>query len=204
MVFASRCRVVLNVCSAALLLITNSAAAQFTSTPTAASRPTLSPALDSVRTALNKYQDPILAARDGYLSTIACFEFPEAGKAGETPYPAGAMGVHLINMSAIGMPLDPAKPQVLIYEQRGDTLKLAAAEWFVPVQISPERPQIFGRPLDGPMDGHQPLMPAELKHWDLHVWLWKANPAGVFTPTNPAVRCPKGVNTLQMRETHSH
>jgi len=34
-------------------------------------------------------------------------------------------------------------------------------------------------------------MPAEVHHYDLHVWLWKTNPEGVYSPTNPAVKCPK-------------
>jgi hypothetical protein len=42
------------------------------------------------------------------------------------------------------------------------------------------------------MEGHEPIMPPELHHWDLHVWLWKNNPAGMFTPTNPSVHCPNG------------
>ena len=58
--------------------------------------------------------------------------------------------------------------------------------------VVPTRPTLFGRQMDGPMEGHAPIMPAELHHWDLHVWLWKDNPAGMFTPTNPAVRCPDG------------
>ena len=32
-------------------------------------------------------------------------------------------------------------------------------------------------------------MPTELHHYDLHVWLWKANPGGVYSPTNPTVKC---------------
>ncbi len=44
----------------------------------------------------------------------------------------------------------------------------------------------------GPMEGRQPLLPEGLHHYDLHVWLWKTNPAGVFAPTNPALRCPRG------------
>lgn len=163
-----------------------------------ANRPTLPPGLDSLRTKLDKYQDVYAALHDGYLSTISCIDFATPGKAGETPYPVGAMGVHLLNGAAIGTPLDPAKPQVLIYEPRGDTLRLVAAEWFVPVAASAERPQLLGHPFDGPMDGHEPIMPASLRHWDLHVWLWRANPAGVFTPTNPAVRCPPGINTHRM------
>ncbi|HXF95947.1 MAG TPA: hypothetical protein VNI61_07570, partial [Gemmatimonadales bacterium] len=164
--------------------------------------PSLPPALDSVRAALERYQDPIAAIHDGYLSTVACTQFPREGKAGGTPYPAGGMGVHLLNPALIGAPLDPARPQVLIYEPRGDTLRLAAAEWFVPTAASPERPQLFGRPFDGPMAGHHPIMPEALRHWDLHVWLWRENPAGVFTPTNPALRCPPGVYTLQLADGH--
>ncbi len=37
------------------------------------------------------------------------------------------------------------------------------------------------------MEGHDPQMP---RHYDLHVWLWQANPAGIFAPFNPNVRCP--------------
>jgi hypothetical protein len=40
------------------------------------------------------------------------------------------------------------------------------------------------------MEGHPPFMPAGLTHWDLHVWLWEDNPAGVFSPTNARVKCP--------------
>jgi len=189
-----------------LASISTASAQGFTSTTTTASvrRPTLTPALDSARAKLEKYQDIAAALGDGYLSTIGCLTFPEAGKAGDTPYPIGAMGVHLLNPGLIGQPLDAAKPVVLIYEPHGDTLKLAGAEWFVPLAASKDRPTILGRPLDGPMDGHQPIMPASLIHWDLHVWLWKENPAGVFTPTNPAVRCPNSVNTIRMLPEHAH
>ncbi|HEY7684668.1 MAG TPA: hypothetical protein VH833_01055 [Gemmatimonadales bacterium] len=158
--------------------------------------PKLSPALESVRAALDKYADPVVAVRDGYFSTIACVDFPTAGGAGQMQYPAGGMGVHLLNPGAIGPQIDTLRPQVLIYEPVGDKLRLAAAEWFVPVSVSAARPTLWGHPFDGPMEGHEPFMPAALHHWDLHVWLWKENPAGVFTPTNPAVKCPPGSYTF--------
>jgi len=162
----------------------------------AAAPPKLPPALESVRAALDKYADPVVAVRDGYFSTIACVDFPEAGGAGHLPYPAGGMGVHLLNPGAIGPQLDTLRPQVLIYELVGDRLRLAAAEWFVPVSVTPNRPELWGHPFDGPMEGHEPFMPAALHHWDLHVWLWKENPAGVFSATNPAVKCPAGTYTF--------
>jgi len=146
--------------------------------------------LARIRRALDKYKDPIAAVRDGYFSTVACVDFPAGGE-GEMAYQAGGMGVHFLNPGLIGPQLDTLRPQVLIYEPVRDSLRLVAAEWFVPTQVSAQRPSLFGRDLDGPMEGHQPIMPEELHHWDLHVWLWKNNPAGVFSPTNPTVRCPR-------------
>ena len=100
------------------------------------------------------------------------------------------MGVHFLNMGNVGPTLDPQKPQVLIYEPVGDKLVLAAAEWFMPEQVAGgTAPTIFGQTLYGPMDGHEPIMPAALRHYDLHVWLWKDNPQGVFESTNAAVKC---------------
>ena len=108
-------------------------------------------------------------------------------------YVPGGMGVHFLNGQLLGPNLDPAKPQVLIYEMDGAKLKLAAAEWFVPAEAAGKTvPKIFGQALGGPMAGHKPIMPDGLVHYDLHVWLWKNNPAGVFSPTNPAVKCPAG------------
>ena len=151
----------------------------------------MTPELESVRKLLDKYQDPIAAVRDGFYSSLGCISYPNGVVDGSMRYPKGAMGVHFINMGNVGPKLDPTKPQVLIYEPAGDKLKLVAAEWFMPTQLANgTAPTIFGQTLGGPMEGHQPVMPAELHHYDLHVWLWKANPEGVFSPTNPAVKCP--------------
>jgi hypothetical protein len=153
----------------------------------------LPPELAKVKEALDKYKDPVVAVHDGYFSTLGCVTYPKAGAEGRVRYTAGGMGVHFINLALVGQPLDPMKPQILVYEPVGGKLQLVAAEWFVP--LSPEvkaPPAIFGRDFDGPMEGHHPLMPHALHHYDLHVWLWKANPAGLFSPTNPHVKCPKG------------
>jgi hypothetical protein len=145
-----------------------------------------------VRSALDMYRDPIAAVHDGYMSTIGCVEFPVAGGPGQLPYVAGGMGVHFLNMSLVGQPLDSMHPQVLLYEPIGDTLHLVAAEWFVPTALSKTRPKLFGHDFEGPMEGHHPIQPAALHHWDMHVWLWKENPAGMFSPTNPTLHCQAG------------
>jgi len=153
---------------------------------------TLSPELQSVRKLLEKYNDPIVAVHDGFYSSVGCISYPNGGGEGAMQYAPGAMGVHFLNMGNVGPKLDPSKPQVLIYEPVGDKLRLVAAEWFMPTQVAgATAPTIFGQKLGGPMEGHQPVMPPELHHYDLHVWLWKTNPEGVFSPTNPTVKCPK-------------
>jgi len=156
-----------------------------------AQAPTLTPQLDSVRKLLDKYNDPIVAIYDGFFSSVGCIEYPKGAIEGSMQYAPGGMGVHFLNMAHVGPTLDPAKPQVLIYEPVGDKLKLVAAEWFSPAElVKSDVPTIFGKTLQGPMEGHEPLMPAGFHHYDLHVWLWKENPTGVFSPTNPAVKCP--------------
>lgn len=142
--------------------------------------PALPPQLAEVREALRKYEDPVVAVRDGYLSTLGCVEYAE-----------GTMGVHFLNVAHIGPTPDPFRPQILVYEPaEGGRLRLVAAEWLIPLATGvAERPSLFGRPFDGPMEGHEPLMPRELRHYDLHVWLFKENPAGLFNATNPAVGC---------------
>lgn len=145
------------------------------------SRPDLPPELERVRVALEKYQDPVVAVHDGYFSPLGCIE-----------YPSGLMGVHFLNPRLIGPVPDPMQPQILLYEPVGDKLRLVGAEWFIPLATGvKERPSLIGQPLDGPMEGHEPLQPAGLHHYDLHVGLFMPNPAGLFSPANPVARCPQ-------------
>ena len=153
--------------------------------------------VEAARTALERFKDPVVAVREGYFSTLGCIDFPSGTTEGESMnYKPGAMGVHFLNPAYIGPTLDPLKPQVLLYEYVGDSLRLTAAEWFVPVAVSKTPPAIFGQTLEGPMEGHPPILPAELHHWDLHVWMWQENPNGLFHPTNGAVKCPPGPYTF--------
>ena len=158
--------------------------------PAAAQAKPAEPDLSAVRSALKKYEDPYVAIHDGYYSTLACVVIEQPGPSGHVPYKPGGMGIHFLNPGAIGPVADPGKPQVLIYEPAGDKLKLVAAEWFIPLATGVKaRPTLWGRPFDGPMEGHPPLIPMDLTHYDLHVWLYKPNPLGTFEPTNPALTC---------------
>ena len=82
-------------------------------------------------------------------------------------------------------------------------MTLVGVEWFVPLATGvKERPKLFGWPSDGPMEGHQPLLPQGLHHYDLHAWLWKENPAGLFSPTNPALKCSGYTYTIAEEAPH--
>jgi hypothetical protein len=160
-------------------------------------QPSLPANLAATRAALDKYQDPVAAVRDGYFSTVGCVDYPKGGEGhGQMAYKPGGMGVHFLNPALIGPTLDSLKPQVLIYEPVGNRLRLVAAEWFVPTAVSKEAPMIFGTKLDGPMEGHAPILPVELHHWDLHVWLWKDNPNGLMHSTNSIIKCPDSPYTF--------
>jgi hypothetical protein len=152
--------------------------------------PSLPPELEKLRASLDKYKDPYMAVRDGYLSTVGCVHYPHVGGAGHVPYRAGGMGIHFVNTALIGPVPDPMRPSILVYEPDGDKLRLVAVEWLIPLATGiKERPTVHGQPFDGPMEGHEPLLPKDLHHYDLHAWLWKENPYGVFAPTNPDVKC---------------
>jgi hypothetical protein len=150
---------------------------------TSAQSPDVSLSADwqNVRKALEKYQDVVVAVREGYLSGVFCVR-DDAGS---------GMGIHFVNRALMGPVADPMRPQILLYEPVGDKVQLVGAEWFIPLATGvKERPSLFGQPFDGPMEGHAPTQPASLHHYDLHVWLFKPNPVGLFKPFNANVKCP--------------
>lgn len=144
--------------------------------------------IDAMREALAKYKDPFVAVRDLYLSTVGCVHYDGSKMEGHMDYPKGGMGIHFVNLTIQGPP-DPMKPNVLIYEPVGGKLQLVAAEWLVPLAAAKERPSLLGQPFQGPMEGHEPLIPQGFHHYDLHAWLFKDNPLGMFSPTHPDITC---------------
>ena len=146
--------------------------------------------LAKAKAALDKYQDVSVAKAAGYQVGSPCVMEPSDPNASSY---GGTMGIHFINQALLKPgPLNPAKPPILLYEPEANGgFTLVAAEYFQPdadqnTGTDPDRPSLFGRAFDGPMQGHSPGMPI---HYDLHVWLWKANPGGLFAPWNPTVHC---------------
>src|SRR5258708_30753898 len=111
----------------------------FLSLPLAAQAP---PNLDVVRAGLAKYQNPVAALGDGYLSTLVCMQFPGSSDPGHMAMQAGGMGVHFLHAGLIGPPVDSTKPQGLIYEPVGHRLKLPAPGWVVPTAAPAQQPPL--------------------------------------------------------------
>lgn len=147
--------------------------------------------------ATSAYHDSARALLDGFVPAAACESSAE-----------GAMGVHHVNLArysahVLDASVDAARPEFLLYfpGAGGGRQRLAGVEYGVPVFVNglpyygsapPDprainpAPSLFGHRFDGPMRGHNAAQPW---HYDLHVWLWSENPAGIFAPWNPAWRC---------------
>jgi hypothetical protein len=141
--------------------------------------------LQAAKAATARYHSLEQARLDGYST-----EGEPCVSAPPPPGLSGAMGIHAVNPALIGDGvIDPLRPEILLYLPSGDgELELVGVEYFeVAAVTGGVAPTVFGRDLDGPMPGHNPAMP---EHYDLHVWLWADNPAGMFAPFNPALSCP--------------
>lgn len=141
--------------------------------------------LQAARAATAPYHSLEQARRDGYTT-----EGEPCVSAPPPPGLSGAMGIHAVDPALIGDGvIDPLRPEILLYVPNAEgELELVGVEFFeIAAVTGGVAPTVFGRELDGPMPGHNPTMP---EHYDLHVWLWADNPAGMFAPFNPALSCP--------------
>ena len=127
------------------------------------------------------------------------------------PDSLGAMGIHYFRPDLLGITAPPNPrvdgtgthtdfrvPSVLIYEPQADgSLELVAVENLVFLksweaagndQAPVFRNTSFNRMMDDPstpVDEAHHFEP----HYDLHVWVFRENPAGTFAQFNPAVTC---------------
>ncbi len=133
--------------------------------------------LRAVRVATARFHSPTQALRAGYRASPECVASP-----------LGGMGFHYENPALMADPaIDASRPEILLYAPGSDgDLELVGVEYFRAAEGVTAAPQLFGRTFQGPMPGHHPGMGA---HYDLHAWVWQANPAGTFTQFNPTVGC---------------
>ena len=167
------------------------------------------PDLDAARAAAERFRDVEVALAEGYVRepTNTCETADMMGR----PVSDGAMGVHFLRADLLGITAPPnprvdgngthtdfLRPGVLIYEPQADgSLELVAVEnlvfkkaWHAAGNARP--PSFQGVDFDDMTDDPKtPIDEAHAfePHYDRHVWLYRANPRGMFTPFNPAVTC---------------
>ena len=139
--------------------------------------------LQRAKSASARFHSLVQAERAGYVPDPFCVPAPP-----DFP-PGGAMGYHFENVALMeDAVLDPTQPEMLLYERKPNgKYRLIGLEYYIEADQVTSRPSLFGVPFEGPFDPHHPGMEV---HYDLHVWLWKDNPAGLFAPFNPNVSCP--------------
>lgn len=146
----------------------------------------LGPDLQPVRAATARFSSFEQARKSGYT-----FLFGDACFADATQ---GAMGYHYVNTALLDATVNPLQPEAVMYEpQANGTLKLVGLEYVVPgtAWSNAEPPRLFGQ--DFSFGGGL---------WTLHVWLWQANPNGMFTPWNPTVSCANSAAALSVEHAH--
>ena len=167
------------------------------------------PTLEEVRAATEKYRDVNVALAEGYVRDPMDMCVTAVMEA--HPADAGDMGIHYIRMDLLEITAPPnprvdgnstytdfRQPAILIYEPQADgSLELVAVEnlvfeasWRAAGHDGP--PSFHGVPYDYMAD--DPATEVDeahmfMPHWDRHVWLFRDNPNGVFTPFNPNVTC---------------
>ncbi len=128
------------------------------------------------------YQQHSRAVADGFIPLSGCVASP-----------AGAMGIHYGHPDRIGNGIiDPALPEILLYEPTGDGFRLVGVEfmvhggaWYGAGNGAP--PEVAGQRFDPPNPDHPDEAIREF--YTLHVWNWVENPLGMFAHFNPMVSC---------------
>ncbi|MGK7312758.1 MAG: hypothetical protein ACN0LA_11025 [Candidatus Longimicrobiales bacterium M2_2A_002] len=132
--------------------------------------------LAALRRATARYHDPAAAEAAGYHMEPECISAASLG----APAELGAMGYHFVNPPLIDGTVELEKPEVLVYEKREDgAMHLVAVEYLF---VGEEAPELMGQHFH---EFHPPFA-----DFELHAWVWKGNPNGVFADFNPTVSCP--------------
>jgi hypothetical protein len=134
-----------------------------------------------VRLATREFHDVGVAIGAGYASAGSCVSGPQAG----------AMGIHYPNGALVGDGvLDPRRPEILIYEQRGGRLRLLGVEYLVIAEqwhaANAAPPVLMGQHFHYVGSPNRYGLPP---FYELHVWAWRDNPSGTFADWNPHVSC---------------
>ena len=167
------------------------------------------PTLEQVRAATERFRDVDVALAEGYVRDP--LDLCDTAEMMGRPAEEGVMGIHFARPDRLGItgPPNPRvdgtgthtdflQPSILIYEPQADgSLELVAVENLVFVDAwnaagNRERPSFQGRPYDLMADDPATTVDEAHMfepHYDLHVWLYRENPRGMFAQFNPNATC---------------
>lgn len=143
--------------------------------------------LQEVRAATSAYQDFALAQ--------AAQTVPVMDLAGNTciadPAGTGAMGTHFLFPSRLDSDIVADQPEILLYDMTTSSPTLLGVEYVVTADAwhaahGKQPPKLFGRKFELVKAGNRYGLP---DFYELHAWLWKDNPNGLFADWNPDVSC---------------
>ena len=168
------------------------------------------PTLDEVRSIAEKYRNVDVAKAEGYTTDNKCVTAEMLGQ----PAELGAMGLHYVRRDMLGLPPKPPppgsgrvsgsgthtvfrKPAMLVYEPQPDgSLQLVAVENLVFAAAwhakSDAPPTFHGRTY--PLLNDDPRTQVDEAHgwephFEQHLWVFRDNPNGAYSPFNPKVTC---------------
>jgi hypothetical protein len=159
--------------------------------------------LGAARSATAKYHRLQSAIANGYgrlvdAQGIACIDNPGVG----------GMGIHYVSDALVGdAAVKAATPEALVYEpKKNGRLRLVALEYVVLQSAWDEAhkrpPKLFGRRFELVPAGNRYGLPA---FYELHAWVWKHNPRGMFDDWNPRVSCAASAAAASpRRKTHKY
>ncbi len=166
------------------------------------------PSLAEVRQATERFRDVKVALAEGYIRDPA--DHCETAEMMGRPAAMGAMGIHFFRPDLLGITAPPnprvdgsgthtdfLRPAILIYEPQSDgSLELVAVENLVFRKAwhasSSALPTFHGVAYDTMVDDPATAVDEAHMfepHYDRHVWIYRANPNGVFATFNPSVTC---------------
>ncbi|MBN3583716.1 hypothetical protein JYB64_15050 [Algoriphagus aestuarii] len=132
-----------------------------------------------LRASTAKYHSIETAIEMGYVEGSECVSSP-----------LGGMGYHYILPPAIDGNFDPTMPEALLYEMdKNGKMKLVGVEFVIVKDAWDAENEMI--PYFGMQEFDTAFAPTPLPfdNYQLHVWIWKHNPKGMFTMFNPNVSC---------------
>ena len=179
------------------------------------------PSFEEIRAATKKYLDVNTALAEGYIADP--MNICEMAVMQGRPAEEGGMGIHYFRPDLLGITAaeprvdgagthtDFLQPAVLLYEPQEDgSMELVAVEnlvftkaWHAKGNTEPPSFQgvVFDHMVDDPDTKLDEAHMFE-EHYDRHIWVYRDNPNGAFTPFNPNVSCEYHTTEHTMEKHH--